>query len=169
MSAKGSGNHGSVVVSEGSFRSLGSIRHEFLLNQMFDRIEMDRMVAEKLVRESIELPDWVAVGEEADEIFVELPERLRAVGGTDRRTLQLALARNASLVLIEGKALIERVKLSYIRSMGVIPLLVQAYQENRIRRVGPLLTALERKGHEMPPPEQLAALRLALAEMEREG
>ena len=169
MSAEGSRNPGPVLVSERSFRSLHSIRHVFLPDQMFDRIEMDRVVAEKLLSESIELPDWMAVAEEADDTFVELPERLRAVGGTDRRTLQLAIARNASLVLIEGKALIEKVKLSYIRSMGAIPLLVQAYQENRIRRVGPLLTALERKGHEMPPPEQLAALRRALAEMEGAG
>jgi len=39
---------------------------------------------------------------------------------------------------------------------------VQAYQTGHVKACRPLLVALERQGHEMPPPEQMAALLAAL-------
>lgn len=153
-----------TVVSEATWRALASIRHEHLLREMFDDVKMAQPAAEPLRAEGIEVPDWVdvcAVGTE-----VELPPRLVHVQGSDRATITLAIRLNASMTLLEGKPILEKVKLSYIKAMSTVALIVQAYQTGHIRAAKPLLVALERKGHEMPPPEQMAALLAALESLE---
>lgn len=156
---------GPVVAAERSITALLNIRHEWLLEDMFERVSICDSVAAELAGRWPEArrPEWVDVHPDRS---VELPPRLTHVEGTDRMTLMLSVSLNARLTLIEGKPLLEKVKLSFIKSMGVIPLLVQAYQEGRIKRVKPLLIALERSGHEMPPPEQMRALLAALDAME---
>ena len=152
---------GPVVVAASSLRALASIRHEHLLREVFGTVVVCRSTAEACA--SLwpgAWPDWIAV--EDDRAAVELPPRMAHVQGEDRATLQLAIALGASLTIIEGKPLLEKVKLSFLKAMGTIPLLVQAYQEGRVRAVKPLLTALERKGHEMPPPAQMTALLQAI-------
>jgi len=156
---------GPVVIGERSLASLLAIRHEWLLREMFGRVVICRTVADALSEIIGEVPDWLQVCEDLPDGMVELPSRLESVRGSDRKTLEIAVHHRARLVLLEGKGLLEKVKLSFIKSMGVIPLLIQAYQEGRIQRVKPLLTALDRKGHEMPPPEQMEALLRALDEL----
>jgi predicted nucleic acid-binding protein len=148
-----------VVVAAAPLRALASIRHERLLPEMFGRVAICRSVAEATADLWPTRPPWLDVH---DDVEVDLPPRLVHVEGDDRATLQLSVHLNASLTIIDGKPLLEKVKLSFLKAMGTVPLLVQAYQEGRIRAVKPLLVALERKGHDMPPPEQMAALLRAL-------
>lgn len=155
---------GPVVVAESALRALMSIRHEWLLDQMFGGAviceSVDRAVQE--IWTDTQRPAFIRV---LPDQTTPLPPRLVSVQGSDRVSIELAIATDSRLLLIEGKALLERVKLSFIKSMGTIPLLVQAYQEGRIKSVKPLLVALERKGHEMPPAEQMRALTNALNEL----
>jgi len=157
--------HPPVVIGERSLRALLDIRHDWLLRDMFGTVLLSRSAADALDGEIAAFPEWVRVHDDPPPNVVTLPERLISVGGTDRETIRLALALNARLVILEGKGLLEKVKLSFLKAQGVVPLLVQAYQNGRIRRIKPLLTALERKGHEMPPPEQMEALLRALDEL----
>lgn len=126
---------------------------------MFDGVVMADSAAGAVRDEFETWPDYVRI---VPDVQADLPPRLAHIEGTDRASVQLAIAWEASLLLIDGKALLEKVKLSFIKSMGTIPLLIQAYQEGRIRAVKPLLVALEKKGHTMPPPEQMEAIRRAL-------
>ncbi|MFG0330569.1 MAG: hypothetical protein ACF8PN_11795 [Phycisphaerales bacterium] len=151
-----------IVVSESSLRSLRRIRHDWVLRERFGRVLVATATAENLRDDIEEWPDWI---ERRTPGAVELPPRLVRVEGSDRDTLMLAIEEEATLTLIEGKALLEKVKLSYIKSMGIIPLLVEAWRDGEVRSIKPLLVALERAGHDMPPPEQMDALRLAIDEL----
>ncbi|MCC6909624.1 MAG: hypothetical protein IT430_16920 [Phycisphaerales bacterium] len=150
---------GPAVVSESTWRALASIRHEHLLREMFGRVAMAQAAARAVQADGLALPEWLEVREAPE---IELPPRLARVEGSDRHTLLLALHLKAAMTLLEGKGLLEKAKLSFIKSMSTVALIVQAYQTGQIRAAKPLLVALERKGHEMPPPEQMAALLAAL-------
>lgn len=152
-----------AVVSESTWRALASIRHEHLLHEMFDGVAIAASTGAALGRSGVDLPAWVEALEPPP--GVEMPARLVHVSGTDRDTIALAIALGAPMTLLEGKAILEKVKLSFIKAMSTVALIVQAYQTGRVRAARPLLTALERKGHEMPPPEQLAALLKALDDL----
>lgn len=149
-----------AVVSESTWRALASIRHEHLLREMFDSVAIARSTAAALRDDGFDLPEWVETLDPPEQ--VEMPSRLAHLCGTDRDTVALALGLSAPMTLLEGKAILEKVKLSFIKAMSAVALIVQAYQAGRVRAARPLLTALERKGHEMPPPEQMAALLKAL-------
>lgn len=151
------------VVSEATWRALASIRHEHLLRDMFGPVFMADAVADVFVGTGDGLPDWVNV--KAPGNGIELPQRLVHLRGTDRATIELAIDTKASMTFVEGKALLEKVKLSFIKAMSTVALIVQAYQTGHVRSAKPLLIALERKGHEMPPPEQMSALLRALDEL----
>ncbi len=157
--------NGPVVVAESSLRALSAIRHEWLLENMFGEAticaSVDQACAGLWIASA--RPGFLRI--HADAADMPLPARLAQVQGSDRASIQLAIHLRSRLLIIEGKALLEKVKLSFIKSMGVIPLLVQAYQEERIKSVKPLLIALERKGHEMPPANQMTALLAALEDM----
>jgi predicted nucleic acid-binding protein len=132
---------------------------------MYDRIMMAEAAADALRADNLELPDWLEI-EKTLNGSVDLPRRLVHVRGSDRHTIELAVAHDATMTFFEGKALLEKVKLSFIKSMSTVALIVQAYQTGCIKSAKPLLIALERKGHEMPPPEQMEALMQALGELE---
>ncbi len=149
-----------AIVSLATWRALASIRHEHLLRDMFGGVAMARSAAQALRDDALELPDWLAIHDPP--AGVEMPRRLIHLEGADRDTIALALSLGAPMTLLEGKALLEKVKLSFIKAMSAVALIVQAYQTGHVRAARPLLTALERKGHEMPPPEQMAALLRAL-------
>ncbi len=127
---------------------------------MFGRTVMARQAAEALRGGGLILPDWLEVHGDVPEM--ELPARLVHVQGTDRATIMLAIHLKAAMTLVEGKPILEKVKLSFIKAMSTVGLIVQAYQTGHVKAVRPLLVALERQGHEMPPPEQMAALLTAL-------
>jgi len=152
-----------VVVGPRSLAMLVGIRHEHLLREMFARAVTADSAAAVLRKGGVEVPDVVEVRPDPTE--VEMPTRLVRLEGAERAVVALAITLDSDLLVVEGKPLLEKVKLSYIKAMGAIPLLVQAFQEERIRRVRPLLVALERQGHEMPPPEQHEALLRALEAM----
>lgn len=152
-----------AVVSLAAWRALASIRHEHLLREMFEAVAMATSAADSLRLEGAALPEWLSILDPPREI--EMPSRLIHLAGPDRDTVALAIALRAPMTLLEGKALLEKVKLSFIKSMSTVALIVQAYQAGRIRAARPLLVALERKGHEMPPPEQMAALLRALDDL----
>ncbi len=152
-----------AVVSLAAWRALASIRHEYLLREMFEAVAMASSAAAALRHEGALLPEWLDILEPPDEI--EMPPRLVHLAGPDRDTVALAIALRSPMTLLEGKALLEKVKLSFIKAMSTVALIVQAYQTGRIRAARPLLVALERKGHEMPPPEQMAALLRALDDL----
>lgn len=126
---------------------------------MFGSVAMAQAAARAVQADGLALPEWLEVREPPE---IELPPRLARVEGSDRDTILLALHLHAPMTLLEGKALLEKAKLSFIKSMSTVALIVQAYQTGQIRAAKPLLVALERKGHEMPPPEQMAALLAAL-------
>lgn len=106
-------------------------------------------------------PNWIEVCQDPDQPG-SLPDRLRAVDGSDRLTVQLALSVHPQAVLIEGKQLIEKVKLSFIPALSVVSLLIQAFRTDCIRAVRPLIRSLEKKGFELPPPDQMQAIHQAL-------
>jgi len=149
-----------TIVSEATWRALASIRHEHLLRDVFDAVAITTSTAAALQGSGVVLPDWVDTL--ATPRDIEMPGRLVHLTGTDRDTIALAIHIHAPMTLLEGKAILEKVKLSFIKAMSTVALIVQAYQTGRIRAAKPLLIALERKGHEMPPPEQMTALLKAL-------
>lgn len=153
-----------AVVAESTWRALASIRHEHLLHDMFGRIAMARQAAEALWADGLALPEWLEIHGDVPEM--DLPSRVVHVQGTDRATIMLAIHLSAKMTLVEGKAILEKVKLSYIKAMSTVALIVQAYQTGHVKAARPLLVALERKGHEMPPPEQMTALLAALDTLE---
>jgi len=148
------------VVAESTWRALASIRHERLLHEMFGRVVMARQAAEALRGDGLILPGWLEVHGDVPEIG--LPSRLVHMQGTDRGTIMLAIHLNAAMTLVEGKPILEKVKLSFIKAMSTVALLVHAYQTGHVKAARPLLVALEHQGHEMPPPEQMVALLAAL-------
>lgn len=152
-----------VVIAENALRALASIRHLFLLEEMFTTV----LTPAKPGLEAEGLEEWPGFLVHRTAGPVEMPPRLVHLRGPEREAVALAIESGAALLILDGKAVLEKVKLSFIKAMGTIPLLVQAYQEGRIRAVKPLLVALERKGHEMPPPEQMQALLSALDSLGR--
>lgn len=127
---------------------------------MFGSVAMAQAAADAVRADGMILPGWLDIHGDVPEI--DLPPRLVRVEGSDRATIMLAIHLNAPMTLLEGKAILEKVKLSFIKAMSTVGLIVQAYQTGRVKAARPLLVALERKGHEMPPPEQMAALLSAL-------
>ena len=109
-------------------------------------------------------PSWLAVGE--DHPTITLPERLAATPPSEAATIRFALGSGASLVLLDGPVK-ERAKLSFIKSVGTVSILVSAYRQGHLSAVRPMITALEKLGHAdvLPPPEQLEALWVALEDM----
>lgn len=153
-----------AVVAESTWRALASIRHEHLLHEMFGRVVMARQAAEALQADGLAVPEWLEIHGDVPEM--DLPSRLVHVRGSDRATIMLAIHLDAGVTLLEGKPILEKVKLSFIKAMSTVALIVQAYQTGHVKAARPLLVALERKGHEMPPPEQMAALLAALDGLE---
>jgi len=160
--------NGPVVAGEKTLRALVAIRRQKLLPQLYVHVVIGRCNFEALADVLPEAPPWLSVVEDRPD--QELPPRVAGAAPSDVATLRLALALPASLVLLEGP-IKERAKLSFIKSEGIVSILVSAYRRGLLSAVQPMVKALEKLGHGdvLPPPEQLEALWRALEEMEEES
>jgi predicted nucleic acid-binding protein len=158
---------GPVVISEKTLRALIAIRKEKLLPELFGRVAIARSNFEAMSElfPSAAPPAWLDVMEDRPEQV--LPQRIAMASPSEAATLRLALATPASLVLIDGP-MKDRVKLTYIKAMSTVPILVMAYQHGKLSQVQPMVKALRSLGHAevLPPPEQLDALWKALEGMD---
>lgn len=149
--------------------ALLSIRHEWILPEVYQgsRIIVARSAADAAFTEGSSggsCPAWIDVRTDPDP-DEELPERLGQIHGSNRATIRVALKVQAMAVLLEGKRLIELTKLSFIPALSIVSVLIQAFRMDCIRSVKPLLRSLERKGFELPPPEQMQAIYKALEQL----
>lgn len=161
---------GPVVCSEKTWRALTAIRRETLLSVLYDRPIMMAQSNYNAVSQTsagpiTATPDWLGVLADAPD--VELPERCRSAAKSEAATLRAALAHRASLVLLEGP-IKERAKLSFIKTEGVLAVLVGAYRIGRLSAVKPMVNALRSLGHEEVLPEKamLDALWRALDQLQ---
>ncbi len=168
---------GPVVISRKSLDALVAIRREGLLPKRFGHVAISRV--------NFEAPAALAntaPGSDADQLPIQawpwldvlddypdqhLPSRVAGANDLDAATLRLALAHGASLVLIDGP-IKEKAKLSFIKSEGVVSILVSAYRAGHLSAVPPMVKALAKLGHAdvLPGPEMLDALWTALDALE---
>lgn len=155
---------GPVVTSVRTLAALAGIRRAKLLPQLYGTVA----IAESNLAEARaflpETPAWLTPGPDHPE--VPLPERLAAASASEAATIRFALGLGGSLILLDGPVK-ERAKLSFIKSVGTVSILVSAYRLGHLSAVRPMITALEKLGHAdvLPPPEQLEALWVALEGM----
>lgn len=157
-------DNGPVVVSEKSLRALLAIRKERLLAEMFGEAAMARSCFEAMADVLPQAPPWLVVIDDRPQ--QPIPERIASVTASEAATFRVALAVDASLVVIDGP-IKEKAKLSFIKCEGVLSLLVQAYRQGRLSAVAPMAKALAKLGHGdvLPPPPMLDALWKALADL----
>ena len=158
---------GPVVASERTLRALFAIRRAVLLPKLYGTVVVGRSSYEAILATAPpEMADWPWLAIEQDRPEVELPARIAGAPAPDAAALRLALALNASLVLLEDPTK-ERAKLSFIKAEGTVAILVQAYRQGHLSAVRPMVKALEKLGHRevLPPAEQLEAMWLALENM----
>lgn len=155
---------GPVVASVRTLTALIGIRRQKLLPQLYGTITIAESNLAEIDALLPDTPSWLAVGE--DHPTITLPERLAATSPSEAATIRFALGSGASLVLLDGPVK-ERAKLSFIKSVGTVSILVSAYRQGHLSAVRPMVTALEKLGHAdvLPPPEQLEALWVALEDM----
>jgi hypothetical protein len=110
-------------------------------------------------------PPWLDVLDDRPE--QPLPARIADATPSEAATLRLALAAPASLVLFDGR-MKDRVKLSFIKAEGTVPILVMAYRLGKLTAVQPMVKALQSLGHGdvLPPKEMLDALWVALEKLD---
>jgi predicted nucleic acid-binding protein len=153
---------GPVVISEKTLRALIAIRKEKLLPELFGRVAIARSNFDALAGSfPAGAPDWLRVMDDRPD--QALPERIAMASPSEAATLRLAIATPASLVLIDGP-IKDRAKLTYIKAMSTVPILVLAYQRGKLSAVRPMVKALQSLGHAdvLPPPDQIEALWKAL-------
>lgn len=156
---------GPVVVSEKTLRALLAIRREKLLPEIYGRVAVARSVFDAMQDVLPAPPAWLDILEDRPD--QALPDRIAGGTPSEAATLRLALALPASLVLFDGP-MKDRVKLSYIKAEGTVPILVMAYRLGKLTAVQPMVKALRSLGHAdvLPPPEMLDALWVALGKLE---
>ena len=152
---------GPVVISAKTLDALMSIRRENLLPYLYGRVTISKSNFVGLNNVLPNPPTWLAVTEDRPE--QPLPGRVADAKPLDAATLRLALAADASLVLLDG-AIKERAKLSFIKAEGTLSILVLGFRHDKVTAVRPMVKALEKLGHAdvLPSPEQLDALWRAL-------
>ena len=156
---------GPVVISVRTLGALVAIRRQKLLPLLYGTVAIS---ASNLAEAESFLPDtppWLVPG--PGHPGQALPERLVAEADSHAATLRFGLGIGASLLLLDGPVK-HRAKLSYMKAVGTVSILVTAYRLGHLSAVRPMVKALEKLGQEevLPPPEQLDALWRALEEMD---
>ncbi len=152
---------GPVVTGVRTLRALTAIRRQNLLPTLYGTVAIADSNLEETRSFLTETPDWLVRG--SDHPDHPLPERLAAETASDAATLRFGLGIGASLLLLDGPVK-QRAKLSFIKAVGTVSILVSAYRMGHLSAVRPMVKALEKLGQEdvLPPPEQLEALWAAL-------
>ena len=155
---------GPVVTSVCTLAALVAIRRQKLLPQLYETVAISESNLAEAGAFLTETPAWLLPG--PDRSDVELPGRLAAESPSEAATIRFGLGIGASLLLLDGPVK-QRAKLSFIKSVGTVSILVSAYRLGHLSAVRPMVTALEKLGHAdvLPPPEQLDALWTALEGM----
>jgi len=93
---------GPVVASERTLRALFAIRRAVLLPKLYGTVVVGRSSYEAILATGPpEMADWPWLAIEQDRPEVELPARIAGAPAPDAAALRLALALNASLVLLD--------------------------------------------------------------------